>query len=299
MPRRPRRSPWTTRSEQVVSSHWKPRRLLAPVLGVVGAAVLLAGARWLWSVQDGSGASEQVYELRPPQEAQPQPQARRVPEPPPEGSMPPVPPEVRVGAPMTREQAAAEAEKRNRQNTEHLERFLADGWELSDAAPPDLGVVALDPGLLPERERDLRVQLETNAIGEAQLENVRDIALAAQEERTRFAAIQALGRSDSERAQELLTDLFDEVSTLVERRMILGFVRPGSLDDPSVDWLIGKLGAPELSFELKKQMTFSLVLAEIAQAQGKHGEELARLVERVPPEWQQEVVDTYRTVTRN
>jgi hypothetical protein len=188
---------------------------------------------------------------------------------------------------------------RNAEEQAHREGFAAEGWTPVAAPPPEPALLSLDPALLETRERDLRKHLETNAIGDHQIENAATIALEAEEARTRTAAIQAIGRSRSPRAQEVLRELFDDVEEDNERRLVLGYVRPESLTDPAVDWILTKLAEPHLSYEFKKQMSFSLVLAEIAESKENHQKDLPKLLERVPPEWRDQVLETYRTVTRN
>jgi hypothetical protein len=298
MARRTRQSAWSTRSGRILSGPWQPRRVVPAVAAVLAGAVLLLAVLRDSDVPavaptDLSSATQaQAAPAEPPSEvlapaAQQAPgvQGRGVPDP--------------AAPPRTEDEVASFVEAEDTKRRKNPEGFLAEGWTpVEGVPPPEPAVLQLDPGLLATRERDLRVQLETNALAEAQLENAAVIAAQAAEPRTRFAAIQALGRSRSPEAQEQLMQLFDQLPADADRRMIAGYLRPSSVEDPAVAWISGKLTAADVPYDLKKQMTFSLVLAALVESKENHRQDLPRLLGRVPSEWRSEVLDTYRTLTR-
>jgi hypothetical protein len=296
MPRRARPSAWTTRTEQVLTRAWRPKRAVLLVLaGLAVVAGIGAVLRIRQSPEEPRPVSgETVPETARP-EAVPAPaSALAVPE-----RLAAARLQVRQAqrTPMTERQVADLVARRNAQEQAETARFAADGWTPVALPPPDAQVLSLDPSLLLGHETELRHHLETNSIGGQQLENAATIAVEAEEARTRTAAIQALGRSRAPRAQELLRQLFDDVEDDGDRRLVLGYVRPATLTDPAVDWLLGKLTEPHLADEFKKQMSFSLVLAEIAESGENHEKDLPKLLQRVPQEWRQQVQDAYRTIT--
>lgn len=193
---------------------------------------------------------------------------------------------------------AAAVDAGRRVAIEEEERFLQDGWSFVKTTPPDAALLALEPALLPTRERDLRRQLETSSLTEDQVDHARLIAARATEARTRRAAIEGLGRVAGERAQTALRGLFDQLPADEDRRLLLGFVRPTSLGDASAAWLLSRLESPDLTDELKKQMTFALALASLAEQPHAEGEGagLSSLLERVPPAWREAVTASYRAV---
>jgi hypothetical protein len=167
-----------------------------------------------------------------------------------------------------------------------------------DVPPPDLALLDLEPDLLDTRERDLRVQLETNSLHDRQLDNALAIALRATERRTRHAAIQALGHARGPRGQELLTELFEQLQDPDEKSLALGYLRPRSLSEPSVEWMLEKLASAEVAPQLKKQMTYSLVLASILESGSSHQEQLPRLLNLVSDEMRPVIAETYQAITK-
>jgi len=300
MARRARRSAWTSRSDQVVSAPRRRRKrlpfVLAGILVLAGALVGLLQRRSAAPPSPVPQATSQAVSAPTAPSAAPVAEsgAQRKATPAPQ-----IAEALRKATPMTEQQVARVVDERNAAAREQRERFAADGWTPVAMPPPDQGVLELDPRLLENHETELRKHLETNSLGDGQLENAATIAVEAEEARTRAAAIQALGRSHSPRAQEILRTLFDDVEDDQDRRLVLGFVKPANLSDPSVEWILAKLQAPHLSDEFKKQMTFSLVLAEIAESKGDHRKALPKLLERVPLEWRQQVLSTYHTITQN
>jgi hypothetical protein len=204
-------------------------------------------------------------------------------------------PAARKPDPIAVAAVAAEVERRQREASGERKRFEAEGWTLVETEPPDTRVAGLDPDLLSHRERELREQLETGPLRDDLVDRTRVIATRASEERTRIAAIEALGRARTPRAQAELRGIFDELTSERERRAALGVLRPKSLGDETAAWLYERLGAVSLSDDLKKQMTFSLVLAWFLETKGQV-EALPALTERAPAAWREALLATYRQV---
>jgi len=297
MPRRARPSAWSVGSRQVLTGPYRFRKGVSIVLGAlaaIAAVVVIALRSPSLSNQNATVAETQPQASTGSSDVQP-PRPLRAAETPSKAAPAP---QATAEKPATREEVEKLVATKNAEERKELQKFEAEGWTPVAAPSPDLPLLSLDPRLLPTREKELRKQLETNSLQDDQLDNAMVIATDAEEPRTRTAAIQAIGRSNSERAKELVLQLFDEVEDDNDRRLVLGYVRPESLDDPSVNWLISKLGEPHLADDFKKQMTFSLVLAEIAQAGENHEHDLPKLLERVPEAWRQQVLDSYHTITR-
>jgi len=178
---------------------------------------------------------------------------------------------------------------------EEEEKFLEQGWSIVKTTPPDAALVALDPTLLPAREHELRAQLESATLPDGAVDHARLIAARATEARTRRAAVDALGRNDSARAQAALRHLFDSFGDDADKHLVVGHLRPKSVDDESTAWLVERLGKDGISDDLKKQMTFALALVSLATA-GKDGDPLAPLLERVPPTWRDALTASFRSV---
>ena len=296
MPRRARPSAWSVGSRQVLTGPYRIRKGVSIVLGALAlvAAVVVIALRTPSSPNQNAPVEESPSQVSSGSvEVQP-PKSPRAPE---TTSKAALAPQATPEKPATRDEVEKLVAAKNAEERKELDRFAAEGWTPVAAPSPDLSLLSLDPRLLAGREKELRKQLETNSLQDDQLDNAMTIATDAEEARTRTAAIQAIGRSNSDRAKELILQLFDDVEDDNDRRLVLGYVRPESLDDPSVNWLISKLEEPHLADDFKKQMTFSLVLAEIAQSGENHERDLPKLLERVPEGWRKQVLDSYHTIT--
>src|SRR6266542_3303937 len=142
--------------------------------------------------------------------------------------------EAAKAAPELRERlVAATVAERNRGGEQQQEAFHRAGWTLVTTPPPDARLVALDPGLLPAREGELRQQIASTVASPAAASRLREIVRAAREPATRVAAVDALGRIGTAESQGALEQLLGELPAEDEaRRHIVPLLRPRSLDEP-------------------------------------------------------------------
>ncbi|PCI45028.1 MAG: hypothetical protein COB51_09415 [Moraxellaceae bacterium] len=180
------------------------------------------------------------------------------------------------------EEEIATLEEKNRQ---HLQVFLEDGWTVVESEPHDPALMALDPALLAERETELRQQLETTRVSEESIQNAADIALNAQEHRTRMAAIESIGHRRYSEGGEYLMTIFETSSDASERSKALGFVYLDSLNSTEADWAIGQLYNTQVTTDLSKQIANKLLLAGMVENNGDRSF-IPSLMERIPEQSQ-------------
>jgi hypothetical protein len=126
----------------------------------------------------------------------------------------------------------------NQRADEERQHFEAQGWEKVDAEKPDMEVVDLDPAALARKEALIADQLMSGSFAGERLSRIHDIALQASEERTRYAAIDALGRSHDRASQSLLMDLYRRMDRADARAQIVPLLRPDSLDGDEARFLL-------------------------------------------------------------
>jgi hypothetical protein len=154
--------------------------------------------------------------------------------------------------------------ERNRHVGDEAQRFIADGWQMVDAEPPEARLVDLDPALLRDgREAELRVQLASTVAAPRHARNLGRIARLAPSAATREAAVLALGRIDADLAREELIALLTEdvlAPDDVARRQVAALLRPRDLDDGAAARFAGLLDHPKLTVAEKQQLAFNLAL---------------------------------------
>jgi hypothetical protein len=287
MPRRERRSPWSSREDKVVSrrSLVSRSRLLAAA-GLAAAGGLVLAVLW-WPVStsvppmpgppghrqapEAAAAGRPLPGAAVPESPLPARQARAG-----HGASAPLP----GGAPATmglQDEGLGE---------------LQPGEEIVlELPPPDPLVAGLDRSLLGRREAELRAYLADADLEDGQIKAAWSVALEAREPETRAIAISALGRSHADLAREKLIELFDRTASESEQSLILGSVRAEDLEDPAVAWMLTKLAAPEVSVALKRQIAYSLARAALQDAGGTAG--LGVLLQAAPADWRDAVRQAY------
>jgi len=157
--------------------------------------------------------------------------------------------------------------ERNRAAKKDEDAFRADGWQMVVTDPPDHRVTSFDPALIARgREEDLRHQLVTTVPAAGDVRNVARIAVEASDQRTRFAAVDALAHSRADEAQAALIDLLIggqlDADDFV-RRQIAPLLRPRDLDDPIALRMAALLDDPRLTAVERRQIAFTLGLVSI------------------------------------
>ncbi len=119
----------------------------------------------------------------------------------------------------------------NRDVGKERQHFEEQGWAVVRADEPDKEVVSLDPAALGRKEALIADQLMSGSFAGDQLARVYDIARKAAEGRTRYAAVDALGRSHDGAAQGHLMNLYQHMDDAGTKAQIVPLVRPDSLQD--------------------------------------------------------------------
>lgn len=184
-------------------------------------------------------------------------------------------------------------EQNNVDNQEHMKAFTDDGWKVVASSSHDPEVVKLNPDLLTDKEHDLRRQLETTRVSEELLGNALEIALQADEHRTRAAAINAIGHSSSSRRNNLLIELVEQLTDERERGQALGFIRPTGIDTAGSQWLIAQLSSDAFPERLKEQIPTKLVLTGLHENGGNEGF-IKELLDAVPLQWRDAVMSSLK-----
>lgn len=172
------------------------------------------------------------------------------------------------------------AQKKNSRAAQHRKTFERDGWTFVEEAKPDSRITSLNPDALTKFESEIQVQLQTNTYEGEMLERVREIARRATDDKTRYVALESLGRSDDPRAQELLIESFDELNGINERRQIIGMLKPNEVGDRVTGFLFTSMARADLSDSLKKQSLGALVAASLAQNLSPND-----VLSRLPKSW--------------
>ena len=167
----------------------------------------------------------------------------------------------KVDANKLREVQAIVSQK-NREASADREAFVKDGWEMVSVAPPDHRVVGFDPRLLDSgREHDLQMQLLSTVPSPEQVKNVAEIARRAKEEKTRAAAVDALGHLNAPESTEALLDLLPQMDANdPARSQIASLIHPTALDDPMATRLAAMIDSPTTTDVEKQQIAFTLAL---------------------------------------
>lgn len=187
---------------------------------------------------------------------------------------------------MTPEQVTKFVEERNRENAERLEGFEVDGWSLVEIDdPPDEELMNLSPSLLEVREEELQEQIQSNSFSREMLSRLSEIALKTKDEKTRYVAIEALGRSGERDAQLLLMGTYDKMDDEDARSQILGYLIPSEPDDEVAIFLQEQISDPALPDRLKEGSAFPLAMMTLLKPAAPG--EMANFVSaEMPAEWQ-------------
>ncbi len=190
----------------------------------------------------------------------------------------------RAPASVSRESLAVQAQvdEHNKALVEEHHAFEKAGWHSVSVEPPNPALMSLDPALLGKSEPELQVQIGSNSFNGAQLEQLRVIATKTNVRKTRFIAIDAVGRSHDPAAAETLAQLYEDPSLRInDRKQILGYFHPTSVQDSSVDFLLSVIADPSTPEGLRKQAAFPIAMISGGADDGE-------LAKRVPAAWQNE-----------
>lgn len=185
----------------------------------------------------------------------------------------------------TVEEVAQIVNDRNTGNTKRLETFKAEGWkEVKVDDPPDDEVMRLSLNLLGNREEELQAQIQSNSFTHDTFARLTEIALTTTDEKTRYVALEALGRSGEKNAQLQLTEVFEHIQDEETRSQILGYLSPSEPDDEIAIFLTEQLADPNISERLKKQAAFPLAMSALLETEDPE-EAKGRMSMEIPEEW--------------
>lgn len=174
---------------------------------------------------------------------------------------------------------------RNDEGVKRLKAFEGEGWETVKVDdPPDADVMQLSLDLIGKREQDLQVQIQSNSFTSDMYGRLTEIALTTQDEKTRYVALEALGRAGEKSAQLHLTQAFEQIEDEETRSQIIGYLTPAEPDDEIAIFLTEQIADPTISERLKTQASFPLAMMSLLETSSP--EEARELVSmEMPEEW--------------
>lgn len=154
--------------------------------------------------------------------------------------------------------------ERNVENDKRMKAFENDGWEsVKVDDPPDVDVMQLSQKLVGKREAELQAQIQSNSFTSDMFGRLTEIALTTTDDKTRYVAIEALGRSGEKSAQLQLTQAFEQITDEETRSQILGYLTPAEPNDEIALFLTEQIADPKISERLKRQAAFPLAMASL------------------------------------
>jgi len=160
--------------------------------------------------------------------------------------------------------------------------------------PLDLEVINLNPNLVGHRDADLIRQVVSNSIHNDQISNATEIVALSSNSSLRRNIILALGRRHNEDAQQALRTIFDRGITKKEQALVIGSIKPKSLDDPGTDWILDKLNSNELSDSLNRQILSKLLI--VSRYEGIISPDApSRLLTKIDTHWHGLLQEVYQS----
>lgn len=195
------------------------------------------------------------------------------------------PPQLAEQQTPTVEEVAQVVRERNDDGVKRLEVFRREGWaEVKVDDPPDDEVMRLSLNLLGNREEELQAQIQSNSFTQDQFERLTEIALTTTDDKTRYVALEALGRSGEKSAQLQLTQVFEQIKDEETRSQIIGYLTPATPDDEIAIFLTEQLADPNISERLKKQAAFPLAMSALLETANPE-EAKERMFMEIPEAW--------------
>lgn len=185
----------------------------------------------------------------------------------------------------TVEEVAKIVSERNDEGVKRMKEFENEGWEeVKVDDPPDEDVMQLSLKLIGKREAELQTQIQSNSFIGDKFERLTEIALTTTDAKTRYVALEALGRSDEKSAQLQLTQAFEQIEDEETRSQIMGYLTPSEPNDEIAVFLAEQIADPKNSERLKKQAAFPLAMMSLLGT--SNPEEAIELVSMdMPDEW--------------
>ncbi|NDD92689.1 hypothetical protein EBZ37_11440 [bacterium] len=175
-------------------------------------------------------------------------------------------------------------------------RFVDSGWTLVQESAPDHRVVDLDVSALAENQNDFQHQLQTNSYSGKSLDRVAEVARISSDGKTRYVAIESLGRSQDPRAQSLLVSLYDQMDQ-ESRSQILEFLRPSSMNDPVLGLLIREVNRSDLSEKEREQAAFPMIAYALTRESAEESQRIQKeMVSRIERTWQKKFERLFQLV---
>jgi hypothetical protein len=163
-------------------------------------------------------------------------------------------------------------------NKEHLKAFIDDGWRQVNTQAPDEDLINLNFDAFRGRESELSHYILSNSFDGAELEKLSDIFLKAEEDKTKYAAVDALGRSQSAQAQSELMKLYDGHSNTSDKDQILPLLRPQHEGDATYQLLLSVAHDKNEPAGRRDQAIFTLIVFHLKSEPAKQIPE--RLISR-------------------
>lgn len=183
------------------------------------------------------------------------------------------------------EEVAQVVRARNDDGVQRLAAFRREGWEeVKVDDPPDEEVMRLSLNLLGRREAELQAQIQSNSFTQDQFERLSEIALTTTDDKTRYVALEALGRSGEKSAQLQLTQIYEQTADEETRSQIIGYLTPATPDDEIAIFLTEQLADPNISERLKKQAAFPLAMTALLETADPEAAK-ERMSMEIPEEW--------------
>lgn len=187
--------------------------------------------------------------------------------------------------PPSLEEVTQVVRDRNNEGVQRMKVFESEGWEAVKVDdPPDADVMTLSLKLLGHREEDLQAQIQSNSFTNDMFERLTEIALTTTDDKTRYVALEALGRSGERSAQLQLTQAFEQIQDEATRAQILGYLTPAEPNDEIAVFLAEQIADPKVSDGLKKQAAFPLAMVSLL-ATSSPEEAIERVSMDMPDEW--------------
>ena len=174
----------------------------------------------------------------------------------------------------------------------------SDGWQTVQENAPDIRVLDRDPAALIANPGLVKAILSSTAIGERDLENVASVAARSADPDVRAAAIESIGRVNTEKSRSKLVELYPRISDGTSRRVMLRYLKPQNEDDPVARLLYREVARADIAPAERSAMLGSIA----AMAVRKYGKRSVALppsvTSRVPAPTQNQLAGIYGTIRK-
>ncbi len=186
-------------------------------------------------------------------------------------------------------------QQNNLNSAQEHKKFQDAGWQFVSETPPNHKVLNLDVAALTEYEEQFQIHVQTNTFVGGMLNKVKEVALRTNNSKTRYVALDSLGRSTDPHAQQILVALFDDLSELQDKQQILQLLKPAKDDDVAAILLLREMGSAQTPLAMKQQAAFVLAAHNLLTAEVRVGSDPPlHLINRVPEGFRDEFRSIYQ-----